>query len=407
MKVDMNQIADEQAPKKPEPVKKPKPAKKPKPEKKPKSEKKPKRERKPKPDKKTSVLDKNQAEETVAEKQTGNVYAESLKKYKDEIKNGGLFRSNKFWIVLCIVLLVVLLSVNSGFNNTKMGLTMQLRHTTTETEALNNTIDEVKAKLDEQAKIDAVQLPEEQEEVAKANAEEQGTNVAALQNKYRYIDMEADPAGFTGIIESLDACFADSDKNARVEWYSSISGIPGTWEFMSRAPFDGPTAKVLWLCFADTDRMLLAYCTAIYNAETNLFSEVEWKMTGYAAANVKSDGEVPTDIENVTGIQNDLSEIADSNGTAPEEGAPTEEDINRNNEVSESRDFFKDSVANGDVEGEGYDPNYNPGLGNSDTQEQTEDAGTTPANSDGQGQAENPGTAEQPAGQENEEGGES
>ena len=316
----------------------------------------------------------------------GNVYKESLNMYKEKwAGNDGILHRNKFWIGIAVVLFFVFVAVNSNTNNAKTQLTIQLKRMESETTALNDAINEVKTDLEEQAKIDAIKLTDEEEELAKYNAIEQGTKVEVLQNAYRKIvppedSEELDDAEYKKLndkyIEDLEhnkkelnVYFGENDKNAQTEWYPSIAGIPGTWEFASKAPFSGNTAKVLWLCYADEDHTLLAYCTATYHADTKLFTNVEWKMTSYAAANIKSDDETATDTEQITSVQDALKALSESGDfdvqSADEEF--DEETINNNNAVSEGRNSYKDAVSKGDIEGEEYDEQYNVGLDSSDS----------------------------------------
>ncbi len=300
---------------------------------------------------------------------SGNVYIDGLKEYADkfkkQLKDGGIFSQNKFWIITAVILFVIFLSVNSNVNNTKTGLRIQIKQAKAETEKLNSAIDEVKADLEEQAKIDSVKLTESEEELARNNAIEQGTTVANLQNAYRYLDIEADYDAFMNNKDLLDACFGDNDKNARTEWYSSLGGIPGTWEFASKASFFGNTAKVLWLCYADEDHTLLSYCTGKYNADTKLFTDVEWKMTSYALAHIKSDSEASSNTGQITSVEESLKKLAESADTSTEYEEFDEETINSNNELSKTRESYKEAVAGGEIEGEEYDSNYNIGLGSS------------------------------------------
>ena len=276
----------------------------------------------------------------------GNVYKEAFKGYADKLRDGSLFAQNKFWIVVCAVLFLVFLSVNSNGSNAKTQLTVQLKRTASEITKLNGAIEEVKADLEEQARIDSVKLTQEEEELARNNAIEQGVYVATLQNAYRSLDLATNYDAFTNNKNQLDACFGSNDKNARVEWYSSVSGIPGKWEFVSKASFSGDAAKVLWLCYADEDHTLLAYCTAKYNAGTKLFTNVEWKLTSYAMAHIGTDTKTDNNGEQITSIPDALKNLAgEENPIAPD--GFSEETIQNNNEVSETRDSYKDSAANG------------------------------------------------------------
>ena len=307
------------------------------------------RKTKTKPDREKPV----QAEE--------NVYKESLKMYADKFKEKGLLRQNKFWIVLIVALFFVFLSVNSKMTGYRTQLTVKTRRAAAETQSLNDAIEEVKADLEEQARIDSLKMTKEEEEMAKNNAIEQGTKVAEYQNAYRHLDFDKDYDAYQSNKDALDICFGPNDKNSRVEWYDSFAGIPGSWEFASKAPFSGKTAKVLWLCYSDDGRMLLSYCTASYNADTKLFTNVKRQMTGYAQANLKTDGYVPTEAEETTSIcdmLDNMKSTADPSEEIPEEEIPEEV----TNELFNSREQLKDAARNN---GE-FDENHNIGLGNSD-----------------------------------------
>lgn len=324
-----------------------------------------------KPDKKPVSKHKPDTKSAASPTDNGNVYKEAMKGYMDKwnAQKGDIFRQNKFWVIVGCILFVIFISVNSNAAKARTQLTVQLKRATAETESLNSAIAEVKADLDEQARINSIKLTKEEEELARNNAVEKGVHVATLQNAYRYLDVAEDYQAFTNNKNSLDICFGDNDKNARTEWYSSISGIPGEWEFASKASFKGNTANVLWLCYSDEDHTLLAYCTAKYNADTKLFTDVEWKMTSYAVANIKSDGDTVSDTEQISSIQDALQSLADDESIDIPDDELDDETIDMNNEVSESRDLFKNAVADGEVDGEEYDDNYNVGLGNTSSEE--------------------------------------
>ena len=363
MKVNMNQIPDE----KPE-------------SKKPKTIKKSVKEKRFK--EKTSVSDEKQStDKSDEDKPAGSngIYKEALKeyaeKYKHGLRNTDMFNHNKFWIIVIVILFFVFISVNSRAAGTKNQLTVQLKRAVTETEKLNTAIDEVKTDLEEQARIDSIKLTEDEEELARNNAIEQGTNVANWQNAYRSLDIQENYQAFTDNKNALDACFGDNDKNARTPWSTKLpSTIPGTWEFVTKASFSGNTAKVLWLCYADEDNTLLAYCTAKYNADTELFTNVDLKITAYAQANLGTDDdEAVNDMEqsaSITDMINSLqnSDIESESPAADEEF--NEETIEINNELFDSRSSLKDAAASGELEGDGYSQGYDIGLPDSEESEE-------------------------------------
>lgn len=287
---------------------------------------------------------------------SGNVYKDAIKGYTDKwkagLQSGEIFRQNKFWIIVAVVLFIVFLTVNSNINNTKTRFMVQLKRAATETESLNSAISEVRAELEEQARINSAKLTEEEEELARNNAEAQGKHVAYLQNQYRDISID-DPAFRDKMDKNkneLDVCFNEEGKrNGKGIWYPYYdSGIPGKWEFASNASFKGNTAKVLWLCYADDpdnpqDHTLLAYCTAKYNADTKLFTNIDIKITRYALANTRSDDEMTTNIEQIMSVEDVLKELAGEDEILDTE--LSEKTINIDNEVSNINDFYKESVA--------------------------------------------------------------
>lgn len=286
----------------------------------------------------------------------GNVYKESLDMYKEkwktQIMEGGLFRKNKFWIVLGIVLLVVFLSANSSANNKKTRLTMQLKAATVQTGQYENAIEEVKADLEEQARINSVKLDEEQEELARNNAVEQGVYVASLQNMYKNLDIQTQRDAINNNKKALAECFGPNEKNAGTPWYPSTGCIPGTWEFASRASFLGDSAKVLWLCYADEDHSLLAYCSADYSAVTKLFTNMDYRLTRYAEMHIQTDDTPQESQEQILSIQEMLQQLAGDD--IPEDPGF---DADANNSLYENRESDRQSAAEG---GEEYDDNYTP-----------------------------------------------
>lgn len=357
MKVNMNQIPEKDT--KQKPVKEPKP-------------------KKEKSERKSPVPAKNSGNDADASK-------ESPGSFTDKLKSGEIFRKNKFWIILIAVLGVIALAVNSNFSNAKTRLTMQIRHTESHIANLNNAIDDVKADLEEQARIDSVQLTEEEEASAKHDAILQGEYVATLQNAYPRLDMETQREAFNNNKQALEACFDANTRNSGVEWYPSANGIPGTWKFVSQRSFYGTTAKVLWLCYAD-DNSILAYCTARYNADTKLFSELEYKVTRYALANMKPEEPTGTDAEAGTSIQDAFQNMANNGEGTNTPDASQDFDqstIDNNNDVSDARDSYKDSAANGELDGEEFDDRYQPGLGSSSSDDEDDPEESSELSDDG------------------------
>lgn len=303
-----------------------------------------------------------------------NVY---MDKWNELIRDGGLFRMNRFWIVCAALLGIILLSVNSSYNSTKMQLTLKIKRITSSIGDYELAIADVKKDLEEQARINSIKLTEEQEELARNNAIEQGVKAAMLQNAYRNLDKNTDREKYTENMNQLAACFDQvNGSKGQTVWYPSANAIPGTWEFASKAPFYGNTANVLWLCYADEDHTLLAYCTATYNASTQLFSGVEWKLTRYAESHIAAAGEGTANDGKISSVTDALKDLAESGqlGDIPDTGSGPDGGMSgENNGLSDVRETYKDAVANGDVDGEEYDERYNTGLPHADGIDDTGD----------------------------------
>lgn len=329
--------------------------------------------------------------------QSGNVYAEAFNGYKEKLKNGGFLRSNKFWVVVLVALFMVFISVNSNTSGSKSRLTAQIRRTQADTDKLTEAVDELTRELKEQQRMEELALTEDEEELARNDAKVQGAEVARLQNVYLSIDET--------YIPQMDAAIGDEDASREITgkmaaeisankeelaksfdddgvrdgqgiWYSyNTNGVPGRWEFATNASFKGNTTKALWLCYSD-DRMLLAYATSDYNADTKLFGTVTVRLTSYAEANVRSDIDPskPVGDKSLTEQMQDLVDQGVITSDTPPADQPFGQDtIDTNNEIQDARDAYKESVKNGSIDGEGYDPNYDVGLpGSHDPSEPTQ-----------------------------------
>lgn len=282
---------------------------------------------------------------------------------KDGLK--GLMRQNKFWIAICIVLFVVFLSVNSNMNNIKTELTIRLRNIESDTASLKGAISEVEADLEEQEKIKANMLSDEEKEAAYEDAVEKGELVAELQNKYKEMNASDNQDEYEANVEALDKCFDEDGKEFRVRWYSDDEAIPGTWQFESKAAFSGKNTKVLWLCYADDGSTLLAYCTAVYNADTKLFSKVDKKLTRYAEANIGTDDGAAANTNDMNSMVGSLKTLVEDGTLEAGDEEVTDETIEQSNEMSQSRESLKSAVEGGEIEGDNYDPRYETGLDSS------------------------------------------
>lgn len=355
--------------------------------------------------------DNENSNEKASSASDGNVYLAALKEYWDkmqkEAKSKGFFRSTKFWIILIIVLFILFISANNKMSGQRTRLQSQIRHTNTEISKLNTAVDDLKIEMEEQAKIDALTLSNEEEDLARNDAKVQGAKVADLQNEYLSIDeeyipqimeiesalqelnkkeedseirqkkgeleqqeKELDTAKYNEITEvkgKLDPYFDDNGKRAgKGSWYGyNVNGIPGNWEFATNATFKGNTTRVLWLCYSD-DRQLLAYATSRYNADTKLFSDVSIMLTSYAEANINSDDDMLKGSTEELSVTEQLQKLAESGdvtiNTPPADEEFDQETIDMNNDVVGAREEYKQKVANGEVEGEEFSTDYITGL---------------------------------------------
>ena len=112
-----------------------------------------------------------------------------------------------------------------------------------------------------------------------------GQKVAELQTKYQILNPAEDEALFLENVDSLDMCFDEFSKNCRVPWYTVA--VPGsvqwTWTFQSTYEFSASSTNVIWLCHENESNNLLAYATGVYNADTELFSNIVCVMTSMGA----------------------------------------------------------------------------------------------------------------------------
>ena len=343
------------------------------------------------PEQETDVTEEEPAD-SEEESSGGNVYAEALKDYRDKWKEqskkgNGILQNNKFWIVVCVVLFLMFISANSKIGGTKTRYLSQIKRINTEATNLQDAVEELRLELEEQAKIDAIKLTEEEEELARNNAEAQGAHVAYLQNKYSSIPALKDQSeyetedewkearneqqkAYNDIKAELVACFDSNSGISNWQWYTcGVDGIPGEWEFVTNASFKGNTSKSLWLCYANdpsnqNDHSMLAYCTATYNADTKLFSNMTVKLTSYAEANSNKYDPEYEDRDQMS-IQEQLNALAEQ-GTTKVEGGDSFGDTETVNENDDARQSYKEKVANGEAEGEEYDSNYDLGLNGSD-----------------------------------------
>lgn len=317
------------------------------------------------PDEESVVKNIEKPKKSKSKKSTSaDVETTNEEKPNKPFKVKDLVRMNKFWIALCVIFFIMFLSVNSNTGNMKTYFTVKLRNITSDTESLQASIDELKTKLDEQAKIDSLALSDEERDAAYHSAEEQGKLVATLQNVYKKVNASDNPEEYNTNVNSLDACFDESSKESRVKWYEYDEFIPGTWEFVSKASFVSNNTgdiNVLWLCYADNDHTLLAYCTASYHVSTKMFSNVVYKATKYAEAAAN-----PNSNNNMSSVNSviDSLKLMIENGSieSADEDKPDKKTIHTNNEISESRNSLKEAIKNGSVSDNKYDSRYDIGI---------------------------------------------
>lgn len=343
------------------------------------------------PDKGTAADEEDADEESTGG--TGNVYRDNFNMYKEQyskkLKNANLLQNNKFWIAVIVVLFFVFLSVNSNMSKARNQLTVQLNRAVSEYDKVSTAVAELKAELEEQARIDSIVLSNEEEELARTDAKVQGAFVADLQNDLAgagielgkiSVDLEnmgEDSDARTALVEKqrnliekqksykekLKPYFADNSSSMGPgAWYKYLAtGIPGKWEFASNASFKGDTMKVLWFLYADDpenpkDHSLLAYCTAVYNATDKTFHDVQVMTTTYADANAEKYSKSEEYVPDGSGmsIKEQLEQLG--GGSTPPAGEEYE-----NGTISD-REGYKEQVMNGEVEGEEFDSSYMPGL---------------------------------------------
>ena len=113
--------------------------------------------------------------------------------------------------------------------------------------------------------------------VAMNTASQAGNDVAALQNYYLTTELgtdDEDMADFSKRTQAVKALFGSSDQGAVVPWYSGEGCI---WSFETTYSFSDNEVPVLWLCRdTSSERNVLAYATARYDADEGYFHDVKW-----------------------------------------------------------------------------------------------------------------------------------
>ena len=341
------------------------------------------------------------------------VYAKAFREYKEKVKTSfhpsALLQSNKFFIILLVILLIAFVSANSRINTTAVRLRSQIQTMTGQINSLEGAIAEEQERLEEEERLAEAEteLTAEEEDVAMNDAKTQGSMVAYLQNQYdsyftAYEETlegleEGDSEGEVAALntyreqtkanqEELAPYFDNNGQtNGLADWTSILATtIPGSWEFATNAAFEGETAPVLWLCYANDpnnpdDHSLLGYCTADYNAVTKLFTNVDVQVTRYAQTHAANDSDTPNEDEQP--LVDQLQELADEPWVGDTSGDFNQETLDTNASLYETRQGYKDKVANGETDAE-YDPKYNIGLEGSTNEENVEEEEPTIENMD-------------------------
>lgn len=332
------------------------------------------------------------------------VYAKAFREYKEKAKASfhpnALLQSNKFFIILLVILLFAFISANSRINTTAVRLRSQIQTVTGQINSLEGAIAEEQERREEEERLAEAEaeLTDEEEEVAMNDAKTQGSMVAYLQNQYdSYFtayeesleeleegDSEGEAAALNAYREQTKANqeelapYFDNNgqTNGLTDWTSILATtIPGSWEFATNAAFEGETAPVLWLCYANDpnnpdDHSLLGYCTADYNAATKLFTNVDVQVTRYAQEHATNDSDIPNEDEQP--LVDQLQELADEPWVSNTSGDFDQETLDTNASLYEARQAYKDKVANGETDAE-YDPKYDIGIEGLTDEENTDE----------------------------------
>lgn len=197
-------------------------------------------------------------------------------------------------VVLCVIFLGLTVFFVMGQTNGKA----EFEQAYAENEA---TLLELQEQLDGIAEVTAEEVVQQ---VDLHSALEAGEAVAKLQEEYQVIPVSMDSIDkLETVASSLDVYLADDSNEARTPWYSPSTlgvSVEFDWRFETTYSFSGSKIPVLWTCW-DADGNLCAYCTAVYESSTGLFSNVEFVVTSIGSTYVNSDESIDdtTTMENV------------------------------------------------------------------------------------------------------------
>lgn len=186
-------------------------------------------------------------------------------KKKIRVKEVGFLESEKqyrVWLGVLVVFCVLFLCV-FGFM-----CMSDVNHYTKETKTLNEQVQSLSQELAKERNEMQFDDAQKVETIEKAtySAAKSGADVANLQNEYR----DADDVSI--IAENLD--FYLDDRSFRVPWFDG-----GVWKFETTFETNESVFSVLWTCWDDDE--LCAYVTGNYNAQENVFTDMEKHMTVY------------------------------------------------------------------------------------------------------------------------------
>lgn len=160
-----------------------------------------------------------------------------------------------------------------------------------------------------------------------------GQKVAELQNKY--IGMSDDDA-ITANALSLSEAFSIDDQNARTPWFSysikNDAGQQAQWFFKSVTGYSDEDATLLdvaWLCTYGGSSEALAYATATYDPNENVFYNVTTHTTTFGWSVISSETEqeqadaagTQTDVYN-SSINDIVDALGDASSTETSDSGP-------------------------------------------------------------------------------------
>ena len=181
--------------------------------------------------------------------------------------------SNKTTGVIITIVVIIMLLLSGMFI---VFATQSLEYREYRSTELLAEVARLRIELDELSDREFVTTVEIVETLNSAVA--QGNAVAAAQN-----DFPRAGHGVTDsreeIIERMGRYLAPNNENNRLEWFAG-SEVRFNWEFMTTYAFRDDRLPVVWIAFEESEeRRILAYTTAMFCSDTNLFSNFDIRMT--------------------------------------------------------------------------------------------------------------------------------